>query len=260
MVDMTDVKLESTLGLLGDVHGTASFIHDSFSWFKKNGIHDVVQMGDFWFYDPRELIKLSRMAKRFEINFHFIDGNHENFAFLTKKTDEFRDEEGNPTPVILSEQVTYMPRGIRGTVGDKSFLAMGGAVSVDQIKRTAGKDWFPEENLTPQDVHVGTQGDPVDIMFTHDLPLECRSEHTVGKVFDEIVEANLVDYNVHMNAIYRYHQPDLLVHGHYHKFYTENVLNYSNKEHKVIGLGADISRRGSAVIINSDLELLKVRE
>lgn len=252
------IQLDNRVGLMGDAHGSGQFIFNSFSWFHKRGVKDVVQLGDFWYYEPLELVKLSRMAKKFDINFHFIDGNHEFFPFLNEKAEEAKID-GKPQPVELWEKVTYLPRGVRGSIGDKTFLAMGGAVSIDREYRVMGESWFFEEVPSKEDVDNGTIGDPVDILLTHDIPNECRSPYTVNKFFGEGIEADKRLYNDRITEVYRYHQPELVAHGHYHKFYEEEITNYSGREHKVIGLGADIALRGSVVIIGSDLSLEEVR-
>jgi hypothetical protein len=98
-----------------------------------------------------------------------------------------------------------------------TWLALGGAYSVDQHKRTEGRDWWPEEVLTEDDAGIAMDGGRVDVMLTHDSPdgtdlgaklppnpyfpehLEGAQRHRklLGRVVDEVC-------------------PQVLFHGHYH--------------------------------------------
>lgn len=243
------VRLPATVGLLGDVHGNMKFLVAALAWFRKRGVDYVVQVGDFWIYEGHERVKLNRVCYNAGIHLYFIDGNHENFSILPQNT---------ATPWSLGSNVTYLSRGSYGMIGNSTFLAMGGAVTTDQERRTMNEDWWAEENLTDQDVEHGTQGTPVDIMFTHDIPNDCRTEYTHGATFSEIVVAQQSDYATRMNEIYRYNSPNVLVHGHYHKHYTETVDTYSGITTHLIGMGADVSLNGAACIINESGSILDV--
>ena len=55
-------------------------------------------------------------------------------------------------------------------IGGLTVGALGGAYSVDQEYRTAGKDWWPNEEPTTSEARKLMNGGPVDVLITHDVP------------------------------------------------------------------------------------------
>lgn len=245
---MNTLHLDERIGVLGDVHGNPAFLHTMFAWFRRQGVRDVVQVGDFWYYTGRDLMKLERMTRKAGVRLYFMDGNHEDFRFLGAAVNR-------PSPTPLGERVTYLGRGTRGLIGETSFVAMGGAVSTDRMFRTAGTDWFSEETLTDEDVQHGKQGVPVDVLFSHDLAKDVHTANLSRDILDTSTTVDVAEYHLRMNTIFRYHAPSMVFHGHYHHHYVEEVETVYGTSHRVVGMGADISMRGAAVILNEDLDI-----
>src|SRR6059058_2673772 len=57
-----------------------------------------------------------------------------------------------------------------GTWKGLSFLALGGAASIDRKHRRDRYSWWVEEYLTEEDILTAQSSGPVDIMITHDSP------------------------------------------------------------------------------------------
>ena len=110
----------------------------------------------------------------------FVDGNHENFTMLDQ------------CPLVeyqgalmhqIDKHIFHVLRGEIMTIDNKSFLCVGGAVSIDKMYRTPYVSWWPEEEITHHDVdnalcNLGKVNNKVDYVITH-----CCDTHTVVKAF-----------------------------------------------------------------------------
>ena len=110
----------------------------------------------------------------------FIDGNHENFNML------------NQCPLVeylgalmhqIDKHIFHVLRGEIMTIDNKSFLCVGGAISLDKMYRTPYVNWWPEEEITYHDIdnalnNLEKVNSKVDFVITH-----CCDTHTVIKAF-----------------------------------------------------------------------------
>src|SRR5574344_1948227 len=102
----------------------------------------------------------------------FIDGNHENFDLLNK------------FPVVavslekthrIDENIYHLCRGEIFKINGLSFLAMGGAASIDRYLRKEGESWWKDEAITEEDMknaqkNLERYGYSVDYVLTHCAP------------------------------------------------------------------------------------------
>ncbi|TXH09983.1 MAG: hypothetical protein E6R04_06880 [Spirochaetes bacterium] len=213
---MLTLALPSRIGVLGDVHGDmASLVRGGFQVARKHGITHIVQVGDFWLYDPRDLAKIDRQAALHGVEaLWFYDGNHENFTTLGDRVDR-------PGGHRMSEVLTYLGRGTRFSVGRRSAVALGGAASTDRLhnakNRIEGKGWWAREVITPYDARAAADGGKADILFSHDVSssgmyahgLSYRSTDTITEVAERTSRRNLSLVEMEV-------EPELVVHGHFH--------------------------------------------
>ena len=99
----------------------------------------------------------------------FVDGNHENFTML------------NQCPLVeylgalmhqVDEHIFHVLRGEIMTIENKTFLCIGGAVSIDKMYRTPYVSWWPEEEITYHDIdnaldNLNKVNFKVDYVITH---------------------------------------------------------------------------------------------
>ena len=99
----------------------------------------------------------------------FIDGNHENFEML------------NNMPLVeykealmhrIDEHIFHVLRGEIMTLENKTFLCIGGAVSIDKMYRKPYVSWWPEEKITIHDIdnalcNLEKANNKVDFVVTH---------------------------------------------------------------------------------------------
>lgn len=226
--------------LAGDWHGNYRYAHRVIVNYP--GV--IVHVGDFGVfpYDNDNLGFVAGVDEAAKFNDSlvlFIDGNHENFDWLE---DQPVDDDGVRR---LTDHVWHLPRGFWWQWHHLNWVALGGAVSIDQNYRRQGVDWFPQEKINDNDVITTIYpavNDNVhaDVMITHDCPNYVQIPFEHDKYIPDylLVEANL--HRELLGDVVDILDPSLLVHGHYHVRYhglrynmnTDNTTN-------IIGLGMD---------------------
>lgn len=229
----------TTVAFIGDLHGNARYGIKAIRYGVEHEARLFVQLGDFG-YDYRDSFTqgLEDELKRVDGLLIFVDGNHEDF---TKLHSWPVDEDGFRQ---ISPRIWHAPRGHRWVTDGVSFLALGGAHSVDRRWRTHGHSWWPEETLTRGDVARACAGGEVDVIIAHDAP--------AGHVIPEIArnahrfpeeELHASDRHRELVAeVCRVTEPALVYHGHYHVAYTAHSLigGRSARHHTMInGLNCD---------------------
>lgn len=67
----------------------------------------------------------------------------------------------------MSDHVTLLPRSHRWEMGGRSFVALGGAPSVNRLKLTEGIDWWPSEVIQEEHVEATIAGGHAEVMLAH---------------------------------------------------------------------------------------------
>ena len=102
----------------------------------------------------------------------FVDGNHENFDML----DNMPTKEWNGGLVHeVQPSVLHLMRGHVFEIGGVKLFAMGGAASHDRWNRKIRVSWWPQEEITTQDmrtamVNLDRHSWNVDIVISHCAP------------------------------------------------------------------------------------------
>lgn len=255
MIEVTD---QSTVLLAGDTHGNTSHIRYLHDMADREGCEYIFQVGDFGYWphtaDGREFLaaveKFSAKAGRV---FYWEDGNHDKSSAVDHSV---KDDEGF---VVISDHVRYAPRGHRWTWNGVRFIALGGAYSVDKQWRldketqkaaevyfrqsrygsskpphTAETLWFPEEELTDAELAQALADiTPVDVMLTHDKPRASNPRWNRKDLFECWPNQDRIQRAV--MAL----QPNLLVHGHLHHPYKDQIRCGGDKWTTVVGLDCD---------------------
>lgn len=238
------------IAFVGDLHGKLAAFEHTAAQALNRGVCTIVQVGDFWIYDrSNELTKLQRVLRRIcpdgielgQVDYRFIDGNHENFDVLTPNA---------AGPVTMSDNATYMPRGTRATLSGADLLFVGGASSTDLDHRTEGVSWWPDENITGAQsarAQDAAQQGPVDVMVTHETTSHAFNElcdrggHALDKLGDPAGETN----RAHLDRIVEAARPRVHVHGHHH---TWHVSTHDG----VVDIALSLEKaRGSVAIVDT---------
>lgn len=83
----------------------------------------------------------------------------------------------------IDKHIFHVLRGEIMIINKKSFLCLGGAISIDKMERTPYVSWWPEEEITFHDIdnalsNLEKVNNKVDYVITH-----CADTHTVIKSF-----------------------------------------------------------------------------
>jgi hypothetical protein len=211
------------VGLLGDVEGDLDWTVARLRTIGDRGdVSTVLQLGDLRFGmgpDPDGyLAAVEAACAEEDLRLWCIGGNHENWALLDKMW-----AASPTTPLPLADHVTMVPRGHRFELDGRSFVALGGAPSINVTRLTEGVDWWPTEVIEEADVERTVAGGAADVMLTHDSPGPPWCTAPVA----EIIEGNpwgwpdssLAYAREGIDRVQRAVlgvAPRLLVHGHFH--------------------------------------------
>jgi predicted phosphodiesterase len=163
MIDFpTDV---TRFAVAGDWHANMGWATHATSYAGHEKAQVLLHVGDFGYkFNTNYLNALQNEAQQQNLIIMFVDGNHEDFDWLNAQP---IDEDGVRR---LRERVWHLPRGFRWEWLGTSFLALGGAHSVDRQWRNAGSEWWPQERITFGEAYSICQAGHADVMITHDCP------------------------------------------------------------------------------------------
>lgn len=105
----------------------------------------------------------------------FVDGNHENFAYLNNLPIE--EWKGGKVHKI-SDNIYHLTRGQVFEIEDKKIFTMGGATSLDRAMRVEGYTWFREEDCSFADTD-----EALNNLKKHDNKVDFIITHTIGREF-----------------------------------------------------------------------------
>jgi predicted phosphodiesterase len=255
--------------LLGDTHGNTEFIiNHVIPAAKSEGVEWIYQVGDFGYWEHtswgvKYLDDVQDALVKAGLNLLFIMGNHDKSSMIAKryaKVSEF---------YIVRPSIWYAPNGTTWEVAGNTFIALGGAYSIDKFDRldnerakadlkmqqmsnldystayrlekarseTAETLWFPEEEITDEeldDILTKVEGN-IDVILAHDKPLSSNPMIRLMPIAECIPNQRRLQKAV--NVL----QPKLFVHGHLHVRYTDTIrCGDNNMFTRVEGLGADV--------------------
>lgn len=192
---------------MGDIHGVFGELDKAMRRHKPNAKWDrLYQVGDFGLGFP-EYTDLSTGKpfcgdpESFDPRIRWIRGNHDN-------------------PEQCRKYPGYM--GDYGVEKDTGIFYVSGAFSIDRDFRTIGRDWWPDEELSYQDlqkaIDLYIETKP-NVVMSHTAPEEITQRLMKGahkRYSGQRTETAL-------QTMFRYHKPKLWVFGHWHVVWDVNV-------------------------------------
>lgn len=152
----------------GDWHGNVGWLQTVLPAMHRldRGVATILHAGDWWM----EPDSVDYWCERVGIERVLVTlGNHEPYDQCVPLLAAYPGE-----AVRISKVVWLLPRPWRFEVFGREFLSLGGAASVDRRWRTEGKDWWPDERITDEQVLAASVGS-ADVMITHESPAFARS-------------------------------------------------------------------------------------
>lgn len=220
-----DINVNTTV-ICGDWHGDIRYINklvEQLSLYNTTTIFHVGDVGFMGVGRDRYIDSLNYLLNHFNITLYFIEGNHEDFDWLSKLE---RDDRGLG---VVTDRIYHIPRGSQYKVSNKIITFIGGGVSVDQNLRKKGIDWWPEEEITDRQAEHYQTLAQTDILITHDGPASCTLPLPHTTFFKpELIHKSNQHRNV-LEGIREALQPSHIVFGHYHVPHSR-VITLDNKE------------------------------
>lgn len=254
--------------VMGDVHGNLQWtLHaldeaDKLFTRASESRRIVIQLGDFGFRpvsDNADLAALNRVLIGYGMELWFIDGNHDFHPDLIRLTEFAHQFDDMKPPGVVAftlpgfSRVRYLPRGTRWTWHGRTWLAVGGAASVDRLARTEGVDWWPEEEITPEQETDIVAAGPADVLLSHDCP-------DIWMPWDKMIPRGQLPpiwipelpraraHSVRLERIARGAEVSRVFHGHYHILRDDDYADPVLGRVRVTGLDMNGSPRNYQLI------------
>lgn len=248
----------------GDTHGDADWCSTVTKQAAREGASWVIQCGDFGWW-PRHLTRSKRpstehLTRRIEAacrkygikGWVFIDGNHDDHHSLGALV----AEHGAESPIQVSEMIFYAPRGSTFRLGDISYGALGGAVSLDAHLEATGAecfggpayqpgiDWFPErEAPSVEDLDRLSARGSIDVLVTHECPGQVQLGSKNGYRLDQALHQLGLAPRLLIDQALTDTRARLLVHGHWHLRHS-HTLELPHGTVQVEGLASNVLGQG----------------
>jgi predicted phosphodiesterase len=231
--------------LAGDWHGNPGWachvIREAARLLADQPVKIILHAGDFGIWPSRHfyLDAVNDLLVELGIELWFVDGNHEDHYTLASLRETAQTYGiGVPGKVKVESNISWLTRGHRWQWHGNVWLALGGAVSVDRNRRTEGVSWWPQEAISPEDEALAIEGGRADVMLTHDAPSSVQLRLDPWPSFWDIADkARAEAHRETLQRVVDKVQPDLLIHGHYHRRIRQYLGSPSLLD--VWGLGTD---------------------
>lgn len=164
----------------------------------------VIILGDcgiFWRKDGSDAKSfISYFERYYKFNLYFIDGNHERFPSLNAlKEDE--NQMG-----YISEHIRHLKRSRVYNIQGKKILTIGGADSIDKLRRIEGLSWWKDEAITDEDVARVEPG-YYDYVLTHCCPSHIFNEYKAYLcTLTNIQDSDNQDWHISENKLEQIYQ------------------------------------------------------
>lgn len=221
-----------TIAIAGDWHCSKYWATTCVKELATMDVDLILHVGDFGYWPKQSdyIDVLTEALDKADIELWFIDGNHEDHDTLEdlpidETLPEDLPENSYRVPGLrpISSRIFHIPRGLRWGWDGKTWMGLGGAVSVDRRRRVKFIDWFPQEVISDEELDYALRPGKVDVMLTHDVP---QGVPTIAMKFGGPSHwpAELIDLSrEHAAKLWRVMQakrPAQWFHGHFHIKYT----------------------------------------
>ncbi|MBC9927346.1 metallophosphoesterase [Leucobacter sp. cx-169] len=206
----------------GDWHADTKWARRALESISGEDCQVLLHVGDFGYFPnhthgAQYLREVSALAVRSGIQILVTPGNHSDYASLNAGLALSGGE-----PFEAAPNVHLLPRGWRWTMSGRSFVSLGGAVSVDQRQRLEGVSWWPEEVITREEAEAVAAAGAADVLITHDTPLRDSTPEVALARLDPRWDLPtwLQDASTHSAELVQVARdgvkPKLHFHGHWH--------------------------------------------
>jgi hypothetical protein len=212
----------------------------------REGVRTLLHVGDFGLDWPgakrgRYEARLNKHLLEFGIILILSGGNHDNWETLDRLAVQ---EDGLAT---YRSNIRILPRGSRTQICGLVVGGLGGAFSVDHGYRTEGKDWWRNEEPTPEEAQRLIAGGPIDLLVTHDVPIGVPLKSEFDLSPELIARADRT--RVLLREVVDSLAPAHVFCGHWHQRRIQELTHPDGRISRVDVLGKEHSRGGNAVLV-----------
>lgn len=195
--------------IVSDIHGKTEFLEKARTLCPET---PLVQVGDFGMGFNSLEWEIEADQWNIANNARFIRGNHDD-------------------PAACKASLSWIEDGHI----ENDVMFIGGAASVDQYLRTAGYDWWPEEELSDDAfealVEKYREAEP-RFMVTHDAPHEVNQ-----RMFYDLSNIRRTRTSYWFDVMMHHHQPEAWVFGHWH---LQRALFHRGTVFRCLSIGESI--------------------
>lgn len=246
------------IGVAGDWHGNRNWALRCVRTFADAGIGEIYHLGDFGVWPGPKgrqyLLEIEAALASHSMVMFVAPGNHEDYDQIAELPALDRGHDIGKVQ-WLTDRVALLPRGHRWERAGWSFLALGGAPSVDRWSRREGLDWWPAEAITDEDISRVVGGGHADVMLAHDAPDAALGTPAVASV----LRSNPLGWPIYalhyaaegrtrMTTAFLAVEPRLFLHGHFH-VRDHVVVEHFDHPTQVVALDCDGSPEGNLVVV-----------
>ena len=221
--------------VIGDLHGNLRAARAAIEFAAQHAAL-ILQVGDWGFLEGNpeatwrdRTPQLCDLLVEHDVTMRFIDGNHDVHPELRRQP---LDEAG---AAPIGPNLYYQPRGSCYDDGELRIAFLGGAPSIDRLYRTAGQEWWPEEEITEGEAARAAALTDIDLLITHDAPALPPGFSQEG--IEPAFAAKAARSTGLVRQVLEALQPAIHCHGHYHRPYYRDDLTV--RRTKIYGLGSD---------------------
>lgn len=216
------------VAICGDWHADADYANGVLLSLASQGITEILHCGDFGHgWDDKYVPSVQKMLARNGQNLRWVPGNHENYDLIDVLYHKELQQH--------QENIYVLKRGERFTIGNTTFVGVGGAHSIDKQWRKPHISWWPQELLKYSDIAKILDDVPCDVVIAHDAPITADLCLQNGYKDDPTTTGN----RQLLQAAVDHLQPTFLFHGHYHQRHSTQDSNGV----VVIGLGSNFDSK-----------------
>lgn len=230
--------------LAGDTHADVGHFAQLFNIAQDKNADNIFVLGDFGFW-PNETVgkmflrRVAHLSEKNDIPVYFLAGNHEDWDELDER--EMQGNFDHQGFVNVYRNIKYAPTGLRWQWDGYSFMAVGGAYSVDRKNRVKYVSWFPQETISDDDVaNCGTE--QVSVVLSHDAPLDVST-------LPDTLHPGSNQNRQQLQKILDATKPNIVFHGHWHHKYYELAESYRI----TIGLDCNQAPHDSTFLLDTQL-------
>jgi predicted phosphodiesterase len=205
--------------IAGDWHGNIPWMQTVLVKAAADGYRTLIHVGDLavlWPGEQQFTRRLVRCLRELDLRLIFVDGNHDvhpKLRALPRNADGFG---------AISDRLLYAPRGHRWELDGVRFGALGGAHSIDKQWRTEGQTWWPQEDVTAEDVKA-LGDEPLDVLITHEAPAGINVQSFLAGQLPAELDQESYNSRLHVLDAVRATEPELVFCGHWHQRHAETL-------------------------------------